>query len=49
MSPVIFMWGTYAWTSPHGRSYTVGPDGTTRTTAPAPAHPARAATYTLAT
>ena len=29
--------GTYAWTSPHGHTWTVGPDGTTRTTAPAPA------------
>ena len=36
--------GTYEWTSPHGHTWTVGPDGTTR--APAPD---RAAAYTLAT
>ena len=41
--------GTYTWTSPHGHTWTVGPDGTTRTSAPAPAHPDRAAAYTLAT
>ena len=29
--------GTYTWTSPHGHTWTVGPDGTSRTTAPAPA------------
>ena len=42
--------GTYDWTSPHGRTWTVGPDGTLRTTAPG-ASPAadRAAAYTLAT
>ena len=38
---------TYTWTSPHGRMFTVGPDGTCRTTAPA--HPGRAAATTLAT
>ena len=26
--------GTYTWTSPHGQTLTVGPDGTCRTTAP---------------
>ena len=43
--------GTYTWTSPHGRTYTVGPHGTTATTpppTPAPAHAITAA-YTLAT
>ena len=29
--------GTYTWTSPHGRTFTVGPHGTRRTSAPAPA------------
>ena len=37
--------GTYTWTSPHGHTWTVGPDGTVRTTAPED----RAAAYTLAT
>ena len=44
--------GTHTWTSPHGHTWTVGPDGTTRTTAtsaPAPAPADRAAAYTLAT
>ena len=40
--------GTYEWTSPHGRAWTVGPDGTTRNT-PTSAPPDRAAAYTLAT
>ena len=31
--------GTYTWTSPHGRTCTVGPDGTTRTTLRARPHP----------
>ena len=38
--------GTCAWTSPHGRTWIVGPDGTMRTSAPAPD---RAAAYALAT
>ena len=37
--------GSYEWTSPHGHTWTVGPDGTRRSTAPAD----RAAAYTLAT
>ena len=41
--------GTYEWTSPHGHTWTVGPDGTSRTTAPSPAPADRAAAYTLAT
>ena len=41
--------GTYEWTSPHGQTWTVGPDGTSRTTAPAPAPAGQAAAYTLAT
>ena len=44
--------GTHTWTSPHGHTWTVGPDGTTRTTAtsaPAPDPTNRAAAYTLAT
>ena len=41
--------GTYTWTSPHGHTWTVGPDGTSRTTAPSPAPADRAAAYTLAT
>ena len=34
--------GTYQWTSPHHRTYVVGPDGTA-------AHAGSAAAYTLAT
>ena len=44
--------GTHTWTSPHGHTWTVGPDGTTNTTAtsaPAPDPADRAAAYTLAT
>ena len=41
--------GTYDWTSPHGHTWTVGPDGTSRTTAPEPDHAGQAAAYTLAT
>ena len=41
--------GTHEWTSPHGHTWTVGPDGTTATSAPAPDPADRAAAYTLAT
>ena len=41
--------GTYAWTSPHGHTFVVGPDGTRRTTARSPAPKDRATAYTLAT
>jgi hypothetical protein len=41
--------GSYEWTSPRGGTWTVGPDGTSRTTAPSVALAGRAASYTLAT
>ena len=40
--------GTYTWTSPHGRTFTVGPDGTTPHER-ARTRRDRAAAYTLAT
>ena len=40
--------GTHQWTSPNGRIWTVGPEGTSRTTTPSPA-PAASESYTLAT
>ena len=42
--------GSYTWTSPHHRTYRVGPDGTHATGPPGASPPARSSdTYTLAT
>jgi 5-methylcytosine-specific restriction endonuclease McrA len=41
--------GTYTWTSPHGRTSAVGPDGTTATTAASLRALANTESYTLAT